>query len=802
MNNKENTPKSRTQMPLHLILLVLLSLAVYWDFLTFSKLYLYKDIGSDTLNVFYPGYVHLADYFRSDGWPGWSFRAGMGASVFPGGIANPFNWLLYLIGSEHLAFGLVYVQTFKILLAGVLFYAYLRLLSLAPPTATMGSLFYAFSSFMILGGTWYVFSSTAVHFALLLFAVERYLQNRKWIFLVLAAAFVAANSAFNLYVFTLFFLPYILLRHYALHGWQPRELLPFLLKLAGLAALGLGISAVFLSASLYGMINSPRVSGDVSLFGALAAQSPFAFGTYEHNLTAIMRLFSSDLLGTGSEFRGWKNYLEAPMFYCGLLGLLLAPQYVMQLERKQRIAYAAFGLIFLVPVLLPFYRHVFWAFAGDYYRLYSAFVAFVFLFFGLHALDAVLKTGRVHVTLLIATLGLLVVVLFAPNLLGPGAKAQWVDETLRLVIAGLFLTYAILIIALRSGKYRLMAQRLLLVLVCVELAGFSWLTVNDRPVVTASEFGAKTGYNDYSVDAIAFIKQNDPGFYRVEKTYSSGPAIHSSLNDAKVQGYFGTNSYSSFNQLNYIRFLDVLGVIDGTREFATRWAGGIINYPALVSFTGIKYVLTKQPELVQGYLDEGYELVHEAGDVSIMKNPNYLPFGFTYDTYMTEETFMSLPQLSKNVALMKTAVVNEEFPSSGAHQLEPFDKAEVGQNYEIASYLEDVRQRRAAVLDIKSFRQSHITGQISLDRPKMLFFTLPYDRGWTATVDGMPAELLRVNIGFTGLPLPAGEHVVELRYRPPLLRVGLLISIISTGCFAFLIWRARRRPRHPNDVPA
>ena len=115
------------------------------------------------------------------------------------------------------------------------------------------------------------------------------------------------------------------------------------------------------------------------------------------------------------------------------------------------------------------------------------------------------------------------------------------------------------------------------------VASFSWQTVNDRPVVTAAEFEAKTGYNDYSNDAVAWIKQKNPGFYRIEKTYSSGPAMHRSINDAKVQGYFGTTSYHSFNQLNYIRFLDALEVIDGKNEGATRWASGIVKNPLLLS---------------------------------------------------------------------------------------------------------------------------------------------------------------------------------------------------------------------------
>jgi hypothetical protein len=54
-----------------------------------------------------------------------------------------------------------------------------------------------------------------------------------------------------------------------------------------------------------------------------------------------------------------------------------------------------------------------------------------------------------------------------------------------------------------------------------------------------------------------------------------------------------------------------------------------------------------------------------------------------------------------------------------------------------------------------------------------------YDPGWRATVDGKPAPVLRANMVFRAVPLPAGKHVVELVYRPWALVVGLALSGVS-----------------------
>lgn len=51
-----------------------------------------------------------------------------------------------------------------------------------------------------------------------------------------------------------------------------------------------------------------------------------------------------------------------------------------------------------------------------------------------------------------------------------------------------------------------------------------------------------------------------------------------------------------------------------------------------------------------------------------------------------------------------------------------------------------------------------------------------YDPGWRATVDGRAAQVLRANAAFRAVALPAGQHVVELVYRPPAVFAGLAVT--------------------------
>ena len=53
-------------------------------------------------------------------------------------------------------------------------------------------------------------------------------------------------------------------------------------------------------------------------------------------------------------------------------------------------------------------------------------------------------------------------------------------------------------------------------------------------------------------------------------------------------------------------------------------------------------------------------------------------------------------------------------------------------------------------------------------------------QGWEATVDGSVAEILRVNGIHRGVRVPAGSHRVEMHYRPPSFRWGLVVSAVAT----------------------
>lgn len=763
-----------------LLLIATVGAYVFWDYLSLNALYLFTDIGSDSINETYPQIKHVSDYLRQEGLPRWSFNQGMGQNVNPFSLGDPFTDLLYLFG-DGFPLALGWLEYVKVLLGGLFFALYLRTLGVSRYAIVIGSLLFAFCGFMILGGGWYVFSTEAVYGAFLLYAYEQFLGRRRWALLPLAFAALAALQPFDVWLFGLLLLAYGGIRHIEEHGWRIQALIAMFARLALFAGVGVAIGAVFFFSNLLQMLDAPRVVGDVSYAATLAGRPLFGGGGRLHDVTAILRLFSNDMLGTGSDFRGWLNYLEAPMLYCGLLTLLVLPQGFCLPDKRRRVLYATLVGIFVVPVIFPYFRWAFYAFTGDYYRVFSLCLVLTLLYTALRALSLIDRQGRLNLPVLIGTLGALLALLY----LLPGGDVV-VERKLQLRATLLLLAEAGLLCAWRSQRYGRPARVGLLLLVLVELGTFSVVTTHNRDVLRPGDLRARTGYNDYTVDAIAYLKSTDPGFYRVNKDYSSSPATHASINDAKVQGYYGTLSYHSFNQRSYIEFLQAVGNIREGVELDTRWAFGLASTPLLQTWGSVKYYLVKDHD-AHSLLENAFEQVARYGDVTLYRNTTFLPLGFAYGRQMDPASFAGLNRLQKQIALLNACVVEEDL------ELPRHAPAGSGQGYSYASYVADATALRADTLHMTAHSQNHIAGEITLQARKLLFFSIPYDRGWRATVNGKPARLLKVNVGFMGLLLEPGRHEIQLNYFPPLVKAGFVVSVVGLMLYAAALLTGRRR---------
>ena len=530
------------------------------------------------------------------------------------------------------------------------------------------------------------------------------------------------------------------------------------------------------------MIESPRISGNTSYFNLYYSRPIFGFeySGKTHYLTSFMRLFSCNILGTGNNFKGWWNYLEAPLFYCGLISLVTFPHFLSLSDRRKKIIYLIWILIFLVPVIFPFFRNSFWLYTGNYYRIFSLFVAIVILLIGLKSIDNIDCKSEANIKIIIATLLFLLFFLYYPY-----KNAQIINKDIRNTVAIFLIIYSALIYLIQFKNIKNIVKIALLSLIVIELIYAHNATINKRPVISGKEIVKKVGYNDFTVDSLAFIKLNDKTFFRINKDYSSGTSMNKSLNDAQVQDFYGTSSYHSFNQSNYIKFLQTLEIINMDSERDARWSLGLTRCPLLHSFASIKYALSKDQDPY--LLKFGYDLIEKRfGDVKVLKNKFFLPLGFTYENYISLKDFKSLSQNQKMITLYKAVVIDDSIYNSFGNVVK-FDLSGMSDNYWEKGFEKDVERLSQDTLKISEHGQNKIKGEINVDKDKILLFSIPFDKGWNIKIDGKRITPMMVNIGFIGVPVEKGSHRVELSFIPLYFYTGAIISFIAIVLFICLL---------------
>jgi hypothetical protein len=91
----------------------------------------------------------------------------------------------------------------------------------------------------------------------------------------------------------------------------------------------------------------------------------------------------------------------------------------------------------------------------------------------------------------------------------------------------------------------------------------------------------------------------------------------------------------------------------------------------------------------------------------------------------------------------------------------------------------------AGRVSITSFRPNRLKLRAELNRPAFVVLSEVFYRGWEALVDGRPAPVLRADYILRAIPVPAGTHAVDVRFRSRTFQWGLVISALALAGAVF-----------------
>jgi len=140
--------------------------------------------------------------------------------------------------------------------------------------------------------------------------------------------------------------------------------------------------------------------------------------------------------------------------------------------------------------------------------------------------------------------------------------------------------------------------------------------------------------------------------------------------------------------------------------------------------------------------------------------------------------------------LSRSAVVSKEFEAAVAGI--PAASVPVSSDTLIAasqtSPVKDSVSSPAEFIKLTYYSPNELTYEYTALTEKLAVFSeVYYPKGWTAYIDGQPAEIINADFILRALKVPAGTHKVEFRYKPESFTKGAMYSRISSGLLILLL---------------
>ena len=275
------------------------------------------------------------------------------------------------------------------------------------------------------------------------------------------------------------------------------------------------------------------------------------------------------------------------------------------------------------------------------------------------------------------------------------------------------------------------------------------------------------------------------GDWRVD-TYKTHDNLGLWLDKSSLQ-YFGSTAAPSI-----LSFYPALGVKRDVRS-----EPDISNY-ALRGLLSVKYLITT-PEKQEDFLDaadDGWSYYDTKDGFMLYENENYVPMGFTYDYYITEESYETTVKNTRANLLMRALVLSEEDAETYGKYLEKLPEAKLDDLW-YDTYVSDCADRRASACSSFQMTNSGFHAEITLKKDDLVFFSVPYDDGFTAYVNGEETDVIRVDEGLMAVLAPAGENTIDFVYQADGYSLASKVSLAALAAFAlyagYFVWKKKKR---------
>lgn len=767
----------------------------------------YGDFNSQQI----PFYKHVGEAIANGGLFGWDWGTDLGSPLFTSysfyNTGSPFFWITEIFPKSITISLIPFLLAIKTGVSALTSYAYMRRFLKNTNACFIGAMLYAFSGFQAYNVFFNHFHDAVAFFPLLLLALEMNVQdNKKGVF----ALCVALCGVVNYYFFiseVIFVIIYFIIR---CTDKNFNITIPKFLKLAFEAVAGTFIACVVLVPSYYSICDNPRVDEYLTGTDMIVYSDKFRILRIIQGFfmmpdpPARVNLFNSET----ARWASIAGYL--PMFsMAGVIAFMRA---------KKKNWMKNLIITSIVFAFVPVLNSAFQLFKGTYYARWFFMPILImclmtaYVFDDENALSDEPVDIKKGIPLVAVVLAASLAVFFLPSADDDG-KYQFFEiaeypELFYIqffVSAALFAGLLAVVYYFKKNKKYVRTVSFVTCLACaVSMMSTVYYGVAQGPNPDIYISRAVNG-----AENITLPSYEEAGFYRIETSENTD-------NWPMLWGYSTIRAFNSTVSTSIMKFYDMLGI---ERNVASRPEK---TFYALRSLLSVRYYFDEseneetelsgsQNEKLFGInrfssLDSdnekvrnnntlnmrGFSYINSQNGFNVYENKNYIPMGFAYDTYLTYDEFSNLSTENKTRNLISSLVLNQD-------QIKKYD--DILTHYDIneyngdSTYIDACKEKKSKSCSKFEPDNDGFSAEIKLSKKSLVFFSVPYDKGFSAKVNGKKAEIEEVDGGLMAVVCDKGENKIRFDFELYGLNQGIALSLSGIVLLAGYVLVLKRLSR-------
>ena len=707
----------------------------------------------------------------------WNWYTDLGAN-FMGSYSfyllfSPFFWLTLPFPTSWLPYLMAPLFVLKFAFAAFFSYFYFRYFVKDTNYAVIGSLLYAFSGYMIYNTFFNHFLDVVVFFPLLLIGVEKLIEGKGRGFFAFA---VFINAMVNYWFFVgeaVFVVIYFFVR---ITDENVQHKVKLFFSIAFESIIGAMIAMFILLPSVLCIINNPRVDSSNLLSGwdLIYHSSPQRY----INIISVF-FFPPDLPSKPNFFPDHGAKWASLAAWLPLVGMTGVIAYLQSTKNNWIRKILPICMIF---ALVRGLNSAFILFNGSYYaRWFYMFVLMTCL-----ASVIALERSSEDVDLergikwsFVITLSITLCVGLFPKksddkiVIGLAKSKPEFWGWVAIAMLALFLTF--IIYKKYKGTQKFTKALIIGVSAVSLLYGSVYLNVA-RASSSSSDFVVN---NAIEYEGDFDIPSSDTEFVRYD--------FYNTIENLGM--FWEMPTIQAFHSIVPVSIMEFYPTVGVKRDVSSKPSTSVYELRSLLS---VKWLMIKATDKKQDPM-LGFTYFDTQNGMCIYSNDNYLPMGFTYDKYISYDDYMNVSEGYRARTLLRAIVLSDEQIERYKDILDPLNASTYGISYE--QYQQCVWERKLESGYSFEIDNRGFTSKIKLEKENLVFYSVPYESGWTAYVNGEKAEVEKVNVGFVAVKAPAGDNEIRFEYMTPGLKLGLLCS--AAGCFilfvyCFIFWSIKR----------